>query len=271
MTSVPETENAVRELVKERYADAARGSGCCSASQPKTHAEQIGYQLADLEAVPDEANLGLGCGNPTALASLKLGEVVVDLGAGGGIDCFIAAQAVGPEGRVIGIDMTPEMLERARKNAVDVGVARWVEFREGIIEALPIVSDSADVIISNCVVNLSPDKKAVFREAFRVLKPGGRLAVSDILLSAPLPPEIASLATAYVGCVGGALVAEEYFDAMRQAGFVDIEHDRVGVGDMLDGLLADPTAKEVVAAVGEEKVRAVADTVFSYEIRARKP
>ena len=276
MATVPESQDAVRELVKERYAEAARGGGCCgpsccSETPSESHAQKIGYRAEDLEALPEGADLGLGCGNPTALASLKPGEVVLDLGSGAGIDCFIAARAVGPEGRVIGIDMTPEMLERARKNAVDSGVSRWVEFREGIIEALPVVDDSVDVILSNCVVNLSPDKKAVFREAFRVLKPGGRVAVSDILLSAPLPAGIASLAAAYVSCLGGALVVEEYLGAMREAGFVDIEHERVPLGPMLEDLLADPAVQEVVAAVGQERALSLADTVFSYKIRARKP
>jgi ubiquinone/menaquinone biosynthesis C-methylase UbiE len=276
MTTVPQDKQAVRELVKERYAKAAEGSGCCassccSGSTTQDYSQSLGYAPEDLAAVPEGADLGLGCGNPTALASLAPGEVVVDLGAGAGIDCFIAARAVGPEGRVIGIDMTPAMLERARKNAVDAGVSRWVEFREGIIEALPVVSSSVDVILSNCVINLSPDKKTVFREAFRVLKPGGRLAVSDILLSAPLPADIASLAAAYVSCIGGAILADEYFGAMREAGFVDIEHDRTPLGAMLEGLLADPTVGEIAAQIGAARVRSLADSVFSYKIRARKP
>jgi SAM-dependent methyltransferase len=235
------------------------------------YSQQLGYQPGQLADAPLEANLGLGCGNPTALASLRPGEVVVDLGAGAGLDAFIAAKAVGPTGRVIGIDMTTEMLARARANAVQADVAGYVEFREGIIEALPVVSDSVDVIISNCVINLSPDKAQVFREAFRVLKPGGRLAVSDIVLTAPLPQDIQQLADAYVGCVGGAMLADDYLGAIREAGFVDVKWESTSAAPILQGIVDNPTAQGVVDSIGAERLSAIAETVMSYAIEARKP
>ncbi len=167
----------VHDVVQTGYAEIARqGGGCCGSAAAKTHAEaasRIGYTEEDATGAAAEANLGLGCGNPTALASLKAGEVVVDLGSGAGFDALLSAEKLGPEGRFIGVDMTPEMLERARTNAVNAGYARTVEFREGLIENLPVASDTVDVVMSNCVVNLSPDKPQVFREAYRVLKPGG--------------------------------------------------------------------------------------------------
>jgi arsenite methyltransferase len=280
MNTIPNDPTKIRDLVQKAYAETAkRGGGCCEPSccdgdkgvSTREQSQRIGYDAEQLDSVPEEANLGVGCGNPTALASLKEGETVIDLGSGGGLDAFLAAQKVGASGRVIGIDMTPEMLARARKNAVESGVADRVEFREGLIEKLPVVSDSVDVVISNCVVNLSPDKPQVFREAFRVLKPGGRLAVSDILLGEPLPEDIAALVGAYVGCIGGAIVAEEYFAGMRDAGFVDIDFSRVSAGEMFEGAIGDPTMKAAVDAIGIERVREVAQSVFSYKITARKP
>ena len=256
-----------RAQVRAAYAQAA--SSCCGAADPRSTAQHLGYSDADLDGVPGEANLGLGCGNPLALASLKPGEVVIDLGAGAGIDALIAAPKVGPEGRVIGVDMTPEMLERARQNAVKMGVARTVEFREGTIEDLPVVSESADVVISNCVVNLSPDKPRVFREAFRVLKPGGRLAVSDIVLSRPLPPEIAGLVEAQVACIGGALVADDYLAAIEAAGFVDLQISRRPAVELV--ALDDPLVRKALEWIGEARVREIADTIYSYSIEARKP
>ncbi|MBW2454389.1 MAG: arsenite methyltransferase [Deltaproteobacteria bacterium] len=276
---MPEDADGVRDAVRDAYGKVALGvapsccgpSDCCGSSATVEYSEKLGYQAVQLEGAPAEANLGLGCGNPTALATLKAGEVVVDLGAGAGLDAFIAAKAVGPTGRVIGVDMTTEMLARARANAVKADVAGYVEFREGIIEALPVVADSVDVIISNCVINLSPDKAQVFREAFRVLKPGGRLAVSDIVLSAPLPEDVKQLADAYVGCVGGALLADDYLAAIKQAGFVDVKWESKSAGPILAGVLDNPTAAGVIESVGAERLAAIADTVLSYNIEARKP
>jgi ubiquinone/menaquinone biosynthesis C-methylase UbiE len=224
-----------------------------------------------LDQVPEEANLGLGCGNPTALAELAPGEVVVDLGAGAGFDAFLAARKVAPGGRVIGVDMTQEMLEKARENAVKAGLAGIVEFREGIIEELPVVSGSADVVISNCVINLSPDKPQVFREVFRVLKTGGRMAVSDILLTEALPGEVSGLISAYVSCVGGAMLAEDYFAAIEAAGFAEVQWTRTSAATLFQGATSDPIAQEVVAKLGKERAAAVAETIWSYKIQASKP
>ena len=264
----------VHEIVKAGYGQiAGRAGGCCGpdANAQAETAARIGYSQADIEGAGTEANLGLGCGNPTALAALARGETVVDLGSGAGFDALIAAQKLGPEGRFIGIDMTPEMLERARINAVRAGVAKTVEFREGLIEAMPVTSESVDVVISNCVINLSPDKPKVFAEAFRVLKHGGRLAVTDIVLSEPLPPGIAELAQSWIACVGGAATEEEYLGGLRRAGFVDVEHTRRPAGQLLDTDLQDPLWKEAVERVGEAQLHAIEDIVFSYSVKARKP
>ncbi|MGB5811594.1 MAG: arsenite methyltransferase, partial [Polyangiales bacterium] len=244
----------------------------CGAPANRTEtAARIGYTEDDIEGPAAEGNLGLGCGNPTALASLSPGEVVIDLGSGAGFDGLLAAPKLGSEGRFIGVDMTPEMLERARVNAVTAGYARTVEFREGLIENLPISSETADVVISNCVINLSPDKPRVFREAHRVLKSGGRLAVSDILLSEPLPEEIARHAAAWIACVGGASTEEEYFDHIRRAGFERLEYTRTPASSLLTADLQDPMWKAAVALVGQERLDSIADTVFSYSITATKP
>ncbi len=213
----------IKEIVKERYGKiAATQSSCCGGEKSLVTIQQmsqaIGYTQVDLINLPEGANLGLGCGNPTALASLKAGETVLDLGSGAGIDCFLAARAVGETGRVIGVDMTPEMLESARQYAKQ-GNYHNVEFRQGDIEALPVEDNSVDVIISNCVINLATDKTKVFREALRVLKTGGRLLVSDIVLLKSLPSELTKSISAYVGCVAGALPKAEYLEIMTQVGF----------------------------------------------------
>ena len=274
-TNETKTSDSIRSLVRESYGEVAtRSTSCCGAEaavDPKSVSQNIGYSKDTLESVPEDANLGLGCGNPTALASLLPREVVVDLGAGAGLDALVAAQAVGPEGRVIGVDMTPQMLTSARKNAVEMGVHGYVEFREGLIEELPVASESADVVISNCVINLSPDKQAAFSEAFRVLKPGGRLAVSDILLSAPLPEHIVSMAEAYVACVAGASLEADYFAAIRNAGFVDLEFTRTSAEALFLGAYTDPMVKQAVKIVGEGELKKLAEQIWSYKITARKP
>jgi ubiquinone/menaquinone biosynthesis C-methylase UbiE len=212
------------EQVKDRYGRIALGaeSGCCaSGCGCGDTAQAIGYG-EELSAVPEDANLGLGCGAPVALLELKKGEVVLDLGSGAGIDAFLAAREVGPEGRVIGVDMTPPMVERARRAAERHGIAN-VEFREGRLEALPVESGSIDAITSNCVINLVPDKAAVFREVARVLKPGGRLVISDIVLDGALPESVEKDVYAYVGCISGALRREPYFAMLESAGLRDVE------------------------------------------------
>lgn len=218
----------LRRAVRQRYGNVGRSGGCCStatssccSSSPQATAQQIGYSGAELAAVPAEANLGLGCGNPLAIAALKPGEVVLDLGCGGGLDCFLAARAVGETGRVIGVDMTPEMIERARTAARKGGFAN-VEFRLGEIENLPVADSSVDVIISNCVINLSPDKPRVFREAFRVLRRGGRLAISDIVATAELPAELAADPDLYACCVSGAAPVDALERMLKEAGFTQV-------------------------------------------------
>ena len=217
-------QNAVREEVRSTYSRIAltEQPGCCAADRPAaTAADKLGYSAHEIATVPVEANLGLGCGNPQAIASLKAGETVLDLGSGAGFDCFLAALSVGSNGRVLGVDMTPEMLTKARANAEKAGVTN-VEFRLGEIESLPVPDDSVDVIISNCVINLSPDKPRVFREAFRTLRPGGRLAVADIVRSADLPPELAADLAAHCGCVAGAASVTELEAMLATAGFTDV-------------------------------------------------
>ncbi len=267
-------KNQVHDVVKSGYAEVARqGGGCCGGAATTTHAEAaalLGYSEQDITGAGADANLGLGCGNPTALASLKPGETVVDLGSGAGFDALVSAKQLGPEGRFIGIDMTPEMLEQARTNAVKAGHARTVEFREGLIENLPVASESVDVVISNCVINLSPDKAQVFREAHRILKPGGRVAVTDIVLSEPLPPEVAALAASWIACVGGASTEAEYLGYMRDAGFENIEYTRTPAGPMLTPSLQDPMWKAAVDLIGVDRINQVSDTVFSYSITAEK-
>jgi len=226
----------LRQQLRSAYAAVANsGSSCCAtapapagsccAPSDQSVAELlsrgIGYSAEDTAAVPEGANLGLGCGNPQAIAALKPGECVLDLGSGAGFDCFLAARAVGPQGRVIGIDMTPDMVSKARGNAIKGGYAN-VDFRLGEIEHLPVADASIDVIISNCVINLSPDKAQVFRDAFRVLKTGGRLAISDIVLTAELPPEMHAEVALYTGCVAGAALIADLVAMLADAGFNDI-------------------------------------------------
>lgn len=220
-------QNVVRDEVRHAYAKVAAGEfsgslGCCqSEGLSATPASQLGYSLEEIAALPEGADLGLGCGNPQAIASLRAGETVLDLGSGAGFDCFLAARSVGATGRVIGVDITPEMIAKARANAQKSLVLN-VDFRLGEIESLPVSDQSVDVIISNCVINLSPDKSRVFREAFRVLKPGGRLAVADVVRSAELPPELAADLAAHCACVSGAISFEELERLLAEAGFTRI-------------------------------------------------
>jgi arsenite methyltransferase len=218
------SSQTVREQVRRHYGATARGEpsscgdGCCSS----TSADTLGYSAEESAIAPEAANLGLGCGNPLAIASLRAGQVVLDLGSGAGFDCFLAARAVGSSGKVIGVDMTHDMLNKARDNAQKSGFEN-VEFRLGEIEALPIADSSIDVIISNCVINLSPEKQRVFSETFRVLQPGGRLAVADMVATAPLPDDIKSDWAAYTGCMAGASQITELQRMLEASGFKDIK------------------------------------------------
>jgi len=279
----------VREQVRAGYAQVARAgserrqdgaSGCCSGQSccgaatgsPAELAQKLGYNEGELAALPEGANLGLSCGNPTALASLRPGEVVVDLGSGGGFDCFLAGPRVGAAGRVIGVDMTPEMLAKARGN-LDAYRQRSgldnVEFRLGEIEHLPLPDASADVVISNCVINLSPDKPQVWREIARVLKPGGRVAVSDLALLRPLPEAVRSMVEALVGCVAGAVLIAETERFAREVGLVDIRLEQKPdyVASMTS--FEDPLYRKIAAALPEGT--RPADFVTSLNVTARKP
>ena len=272
--------NEIKTIVRKNYAKIARQeSNCCCG--PKSSccddkntnysvSRNIGYSDDEMKSVPEGANLGLGCGNPVALASLKPGEIVLDLGSGAGFDSFLAAKKVGPNGRIIGVDMTPEMLANARQNAKK-GNYNNVEFRLGEIEHVPVADSSVDVIISNCVINLSPDKDSVFREAFRVLKTGGRLMISDIVLTAELPDLIKNSIEAYVGCLAGALLKNDYLKKIDAAGFQKIE-----VIDEtyfpLNIIMNDP-ADQIVSKFPEltiENVHEISKKVLSVRVSAIK-
>ncbi len=270
----------IKEFVKEGYAQIAKKessccepvSSCCgSPNMARAISQKIGYSEEELKSIPEGANLGLGCGNPIALASLKKGETVLDLGAGAGFDCFLAANQVGNVGKVIGVDMTPEMIEKARENAKK-GDYTNVEFRLGEIENLPVNDEFVDLIISNCVINLSPDKGKVFEEAFRVLKPGGRLMVSDIVLLKELPDFIRRSIDAYVSCVSGALLKNVYIAAIKNAGFQAVEIIEESPFPM-DFIHADPifgSIKEYIT-VSTEEIKDIASSVVSIKVRAIKP
>ena len=273
-------QEEIKKYVRNRYARAAQqGSSCC---QPATSccgggketdaiSKSIGYTDQDLKTVPEGANLGLGCGNPLALASLREGETVLDLGSGAGFDCFLAARQVGKSGKVIGVDMTPEMLDKARGNA-EKGDFMNVEFRLGEIENLPMADNQADIVISNCVINLSPAKERVFQESFRVLKAGGRLMVSDIVLLQELPKEIRNSIAAYTACVAGAETKESYLGAIQKAGFqkIQILDETVFPTEILAN---DPTAREIVKNLNlsPQKAEELAKSVVSVKVSAVKP
>jgi len=260
-------EARIKEMVRGRYGGIAAASeaSCCAPSPSSCcgpeatsddKARRMGYSDAELAAVPEGANLGLGCGNPQAIAAMQSGEVVVDLGSGAGFDCFLAGRQVGEAGHVIGVDMTHEMLNKARDNAGRIG-ARNVEFRLGELEHLPIADNTADVVISNCVINLVPDKEQVFREAFRVLKPGGRLAVSDIINTTPLPAKLRSDPTLLCGCVAGAAAAAHVEDWLSSAGFVDVR------------VTPKPESRELIKTWAPG--RNIEDHIVSAIVEARKP
>jgi arsenite methyltransferase len=259
----------IKEMVRARYggiAEAADDASCCgpttaccgdaAPATPAAKSREMGYSDAELAAVPEGANLGLGCGNPQAIAAMQAGEVVLDLGSGAGFDCFLAAQQVGSAGHVIGVDMTHEMLKKARENAGKIGATN-VEFRLGELEHLPIADNAVDVAISNCVINLVPDKAQVFRETFRVLKPGGRIAISDVINKTPLSAALKADTALLCGCVGGAASADQLAGWLRDAGFVDIQ------------ITPKPESRELIATWAPG--RGIEDNVVSATVEARKP
>ncbi len=272
-------EGKIRKRVRDRYAGIARqGGSCCgpasccgSAGAAEAASRRIGYSGREIDAAPRGANLGLGCGNPTALAALKGGETVLDLGSGAGFDCFLAARKVGPGGKVIGVDMTPEMVGKARENARK-GDYGNVEFRLGEIENLPAADGSVDAVISNCVINLSPDKARVFVEAYRVLRPGGRLMISDIVLSGELPAAVAGSLAAYAGCVAGAVPREDYLRLVEAAGFRDVRIVRENRFEIPE---EDPVAYAASirgdAGIPPEAVRAAMGSIVSVHVFGEKP
>ena len=271
-------EEKVKKLVRNRYAKVAKSNGsccasnvsCCSAPANEQVSKMIGYSEEEMNAVPEGANLGLGCGNPTALASLKEGERVLDLGSGAGFDCFLAAKKVGKQGKVIGVDMTPEMLDKARANAKK-GKYTNVEFRLGEIENLPVADNSVDVIISNCVINLAPNKKRVFEEAFRVLAPKGRLMVSDIVLLKELSESIQKNVEAYAGCIAGAEIKDKYLELIKKAGFQEVKVIEEKTYP-LEYIISESTLKETIKMTNmtEEEVKEAANSVVSVKVSAVK-
>ena len=273
-------ETEIKKVVREGYAEIAKNrssccaqpSSCCSSTnQQQNISKAIGYTDEELDSVPEGANLGLGCGNPVALASLAEGETILDLGSGAGFDCFLAANRVGESGKVIGVDMTPEMVEKARENAQKNNYQN-VEFRLGEIENIPAADNSTDAVISNCVINLSPDKSRVFKEAFRVLKPGGRLMVSDIVLLKELPDSIRSSIAAYIGCISGALLKDEYLATIKEAGFHEVKIIDETVFP-IDCLANDPTARAIIDKINApvEKIIDTANSVVSIKVQGIKP
>lgn len=292
-------DEQVKKMVREGYARIARSESsccgptedsCCDSNETSSSkccgdeasasstccgdgsiSQKIGYSAAEISSVPEGADLGLGCGNPTALAALEPGQTVLDLGSGAGFDCFLAADRVGAEGQVIGVDMTPEMLEKARNNARE-GKYDNVEFRLGEIEALPVADGSVDVVISNCVINLVPNKARVFREAFRALRPGGYLMISDIVILRELPGPIRDSVQAYIGCLAGAVLKKEYLGAITEAGFEQVEVLRE-TSFSLDCMENDPTAQAVMEELdlSGEKVSELARGVVSVTVHAVKP
>ena len=271
-------EDKVKKIVRNRYAKVAKTTGsccttnttCCSGSTDERVSKMIGYSEDEMNAVPEGANLALGCGNPTALASLKEGERVLDLGSGAGFDCFLAAKKVGKQGKVIGVDMTPEMLDKARSNAKK-GKYTNVEFRLGEIENLPVADNSVDVIISNCVINLAPNKKRVFEEAFRVLAPKGRLMVSDIVLLKKLPKSVQENVEAYSSCIAGAEIKDRYLGLIKETGFEEVRILQEKVFP-LDFIVSEPEAKEAMNGLGmtQEEAKDVANSIVSISVSALK-
>ena len=266
----PDDVDALREKVREGYTKIVESTTAADIDRVREASRKIGYSEEQMDAVPEGANLGVGCGNPTAIDSLRPGDTVVDLDSGAGMDAFLAARQVGPEGHVIGVDMTDAMLEKARANAKATGVEN-VEFRKGRIEELPIEDASVDVIISNCVINLSPEKDRVYAEAYRVLRPGGRVMVSDIVLERELPAAVLGSIDAYIGCVGGASQREEYLETIAKAGFREVRVQReASFGSSIS--LDDPIVRDSIDKMGisDEEAKSYVNAVTSLHILAVK-
>ncbi len=266
----------IKKAVRKGYAKVAKKTSsccapeqsCCETQDPtQLKSQKMGYTEHDIESVPEGSNLSLGCGNPVAIASLTEGETVLDLGSGAGFDCFLAANKVGKAGRVIGVDMTPEMIEKARDNA-EKGNYENVEFRLGEIEHLPAADNSVDTVISNCVINLSPEKEKVLKEAYRVLRPGGRIAISDLALLKELPEKIRKSKEAYIGCVAGAIPVEEYKNAVKAVGFKDVRVTKNTISSCTDSETDDPVINATTACLGDKE--SIGDYVVSVYIEAHK-
>lgn len=273
-------EEKIKRLVREGYAKIARQenpcwtpvtSRCESIDPSQDTSRKIGYTEEELKTVPEGTNLGLGCGNPVALASLREGEIVLDLGSGAGFDCFLAANKVGEEGRVIGVDATPEMIEKAREN-VKKGNYENIDFRLGEIEDLPVADNSVDVVISNCVINLSLAKRRVFQESFRVLKPGGRMVISDIVLLKKLPDFIKNSIEAYIGCLSGAMMKDEYIRIIEETGFTDLKIMKENPFPVVF-MFNDPTVKSIIrdSKIPARKLNEIANSVASITVKGVKP
>ena len=266
----PQDADAIRGVVEEGYARVVEALAGSDAGRARDVGRRIGYSEEQLEAVPEGANLGVGCGNPTAIDSLSPGETVLDLGSGAGMDAFLAARQVGPTGFVIGVDMTDAMLAKARENARNAGIEN-IEFRKGQIESLPVEDESVDAVISNCVINLSPEKDRVYREAFRVLRPGGRAMISDIVLERPLPQALIEGIDAYLGCVGGASLRGDYLETIAKAGFREVRVQREAhFADALS--LDDPGVRNLMdrLEISRDEAKSYANAVTSLSIFALK-
>ncbi len=272
-------EKEIKRAVKEGYARIAKQAtsyyasrGCCGCQDVSEEiCRRLGYSEEEIQAAPPESNLGLGCGNPVSLATLKEGEIVLDMGSGAGFDCFLASTKVGSSGKVIGVDITSEMVDKARANARKAGYSN-IDFRQGDLENMPVADNYVDVVISNCVINLVPNKKMVFKEAFRVLKPGGRLAVSDVVLRRELPEFVKKSTEAYIGCLAGAIMKDEYLEIIKNVGFQDI---RVVAESSfpIESLVCETAESARIdnPKISEEQLEEVADSVLSIKISAVKP
>jgi len=272
-------EREIKRAVKEGYARIAKQAtsyyasrSCCGCAEiPEEISKRMGYTEEEIQAAPLGSNLGLGCGNPVALASLEEGEIVLDMGAGAGFDCFLASTRVGPKGLVIGVDITSEMVIKARANSCKGGYKN-IDFRQGDLENMPVADNYVDVVISNCVINLVPNKRMVFKEAFRVLKPGGRLAVSDVVLQKELPELVANSTEAYIGCLAGAIMKEDYLEIIRNVGFQDVSVV-AETSFPIESLLSETAGSDIIAKpqISTEQLNEIASSVLSIKVSAVKP